>query len=120
MRIDKIERESPGDDIVDKGFVAQLFQNIGPEHEHEFSAPRYATGGGGKRETVKQFGMIERELLADHAAHRVSHEMGFLDAGRFEESRDVVGHHFYGVRAVGLIGRADAAVIDHKHLVALR
>src|SRR5215469_4364195 len=52
---------------------------------------RRMTSGVAKRERRHAFGVIERELLRDHAAHRHADEMRMLDASGVEKRIEVGG-----------------------------
>ncbi len=62
--------------------------------------------------------MLEGVLLRDHAAHRDAHQVEPLDPERVDEGLRVVGEQLGGVRAGGLVGRADAPVVEGEHAVA--
>jgi hypothetical protein len=61
----------------------------------------------------------ERELLADHPAHRDAEDMSALEAHRLHQRGGVVGEHGDAVGVVGLAAAADPALVKGEHLESL-
>ena len=75
-----------------------------------------AAVSGSQDQAADGLGVIERELLQDHAPERDTEPVRRPFAGRRQHCQSVVGHESRGVRRVWLIRRAGAAVVERDDL----
>ena len=72
--------------------------------------------GAGQDQLADELGLLQRDHLRDHAAHREAEDVDLLEAQGPDERDRVTRHGLDGVR--GLAGRgADAAVVEGDHVV---
>ncbi len=76
------------------------------------NAVREAAQRAAEHQAAQTCGMVERELLRDHAAHRYAHDVRTLDARVVEHAGRVGRHVGHRERLFGLIAFACAAVVD--------
>ena len=66
------------------------------QHRHRFAVARRqvppSRGGHDRNEALHPLGMVDRDQLRDHAAHRGADDMGALRPERIDKSDRVIGH----------------------------